>query len=41
MLGVGADNGLLLRSIHQALGAVGRDRMPAPSLDPADGRDVD
>ncbi|MDP6444139.1 MAG: aldolase/citrate lyase family protein [Pirellulaceae bacterium] len=40
MLGVGADNGLLLRSIHQALQAVDRDRMPAPSLDPADGRDV-
>jgi 2-keto-3-deoxy-L-rhamnonate aldolase RhmA/quercetin dioxygenase-like cupin family protein len=37
MLGVGADNGLLLRSIHQALQAVDRDRMPAPSLDPADG----
>ena len=28
MLGVGADNGLLLRSIHQALQAVDRDRMP-------------
>jgi 2-keto-3-deoxy-L-rhamnonate aldolase RhmA/quercetin dioxygenase-like cupin family protein len=40
MLGVGADNGLLLRSIHQALQAVDRDRLPAPSLDPADGRDV-
>ena len=40
MLGVGADNGLLLRSIHQALQAVDRDRMPAPSLDPADGREV-
>ena len=40
MMGVGADNGLLLRSIHQALQAVDRDRMPAPSLDPADGRAV-
>ncbi len=40
MLGVGADNGLLLRSIHQALQAVDRDRMPGPSLDPADGHDV-
>ncbi len=40
MLGVGADNGLLLRSIHQALQAVDRDRLPAASLDPADGRDV-
>ncbi len=40
MMGVDADSGLLLRSIHQALDAVDRDRMPAPSLDPADGRDV-
>ena len=40
MLGVGADSGLLLRSIHQALQAVDRDRLPAPSLDPADGRAV-
>jgi 2-keto-3-deoxy-L-rhamnonate aldolase RhmA/quercetin dioxygenase-like cupin family protein len=40
MMGVGADNGLLLRSIHQALQAVDRDRMPAPSLDPADGRAI-
>lgn len=40
MLGVGADNGLLLRAIHQALQAVDRDRVPAPSLDPSDGRDV-
>jgi 2-keto-3-deoxy-L-rhamnonate aldolase RhmA/quercetin dioxygenase-like cupin family protein len=40
MLGVGADNGLLLRSIHQTLQAVGRDRMPAPSLDPSDGRAI-
>ena len=39
MLGVGADNGLLLRAIHQALQAVGRDRKPAPSLDPADGHE--
>ena len=40
MLGMGADNGLLLRSIHQALEAVDRDRVPAPSLDPADGQPV-
>lgn len=40
MLAVGADNGLLLRAIHQALQAVNRDRMPATSLDPADGREV-
>jgi 2-keto-3-deoxy-L-rhamnonate aldolase RhmA/quercetin dioxygenase-like cupin family protein len=41
MLGVGADSGLLLRSLHQALQAVDRDRTPAPSLDPVDGRDVE
>jgi len=40
MLGVGADNGLLLRALHQALQAMDRDRLPAPSLDPADGRAV-
>ena len=40
MLGLGADNGLLLRSIHEALRSVDRDRMPATSLDPADGRAV-
>jgi len=40
MLGVGADSGLLLRSIHQALQAVGRDRLPAPDLDPESGRAV-
>lgn len=40
MLGVGADNGLLLRSIHQSLQAVGRDRRPAPDLDPESGRAV-
>ena len=40
MLGVGADAGLLLRSLHQALEAAGRDRMPSPSLDPDDGRAV-
>ena len=37
MLSLGADSGLLLRSLHQALQAVDRDWMPAPSLDPADG----
>ena len=40
MMGVGSDSGLLLRSMHQALQSVERDRMPAPSLDPAEGRDV-
>ncbi len=38
MLGIGADNGLLLRAIRQALLAVGRDRQPASSLDPAEAR---
>jgi 2-keto-3-deoxy-L-rhamnonate aldolase RhmA len=38
MLGVGTDSGLLLRSLHQALLAVDRDRLLAPSLDPADGQ---
>ena len=40
MMGIGSDSGLMLRSIHQALQAVDRDRLPATSLDPADGRDV-
>jgi len=38
MPGLGSDSGLLLRSLHQALQALNRDRMPATSLDPADGR---
>ena len=40
MLGVGADTGLLLRSLHESLKAVGVDRMPSASFDPADGRAV-
>ena len=40
MLGFGSDCGMLLRSLHQALQSAGRDRLPAPSLDPADGRAV-
>lgn len=40
MPGVGSDTGLLLRSLHQALQAVDRDRLPACSLDPRDGRAV-
>lgn len=40
MMGIGSDTGLMLRSIHQSLQAVDRDRLPAASLDPADGRDV-
>lgn len=39
MLGLGSDTGLLLRSLHQALQTVGSDRLPATSLDPADGRE--
>jgi len=38
MLGLGADSGLLLRSLHQALQAVDCDCLPATSLDPADGQ---
>lgn len=41
MLGLGADAGLLLRSLHEALKAVGRDRLPATSLDPKDGQSLD
>ena len=40
MLGIGSDSGLMLRSVHQALQAVDRDRMPSASLDPADGCDI-
>ena len=40
MLGLGSETGLLLRSLHQALQSVNRDRVPATSLDPADGRAV-
>jgi len=38
MLGTGTDTGLLLRSLHETLKAVGRDRRPATSLNPADGQ---
>ena len=41
MLALGADTGLLLRSLHQSLQAVNSDRMPATSLDPADGRAIE
>jgi 2-keto-3-deoxy-L-rhamnonate aldolase RhmA len=37
MLGLGSDTGLLLRSLHDSLKAVERDRRPATSLDPKDG----
>ena len=40
MLALGADSGLLLRSLHQSLKEVDRDRLPATSLDPADGHDI-
>ena len=38
MLALGTDSGLLMRSLHQSLQKVDRDRLPATSLDPADGR---
>ncbi len=38
MLGLGSDTGLLCRSLHQSLQAIRRDRQPATSLDPRDGR---
>ena len=37
MLALGTDSGLLLRSLHQSLQEVDRDRSLATSLDPADG----
>lgn len=40
MPGLGADTGLLFRSLHQALRAVGRDLHPATSLDARDGRAI-
>ncbi|MBC8353997.1 MAG: cupin domain-containing protein [Planctomycetes bacterium] len=40
MFGIGSDTGLLSRALHQALLTVGGDRLPATSLDPADGRVV-
>ena len=40
MLGLGSDTGLFLRSLHESLKAVGRDRRPATSLNPKDGQVV-
>ena len=40
MLALGTDSGLLLRSLHQSLQEVDRDRLPATSLDPADGKKI-
>lgn len=34
MIGIGSDTGLFLRSLHEALQAVDRDRMPTTSLNP-------
>ncbi len=34
MIGLGSDTGFLISSLHQSLKAVGRDRMPAASLNP-------
>ena len=38
MLALGNDSGLLLRSIHQSLREIGRDRSLATSIDPIDGQ---
>ena len=38
MLGLASDTGLMLRALHQALQVVDRDRSPATSLSPTDGR---
>ena len=40
MLALGPDSGLLMRSLHQSLQEVDCDRLPATSLDPADGESV-
>ena len=40
MVGLGGDASLLLRALRERLAVVGRDRLPAPSLDPRDGRAV-
>ena len=40
MLGIGSDSGLLLRSLHDSLKLVGKDRKPATTLDPQDGQAV-
>lgn len=37
MLALGTDTGLLLKSLHDGLRSVGRDRQPATSFDPRDG----
>ena len=40
MLAIGTDGGLMLRSIHESLKKVNRDRSAATSLDPIDGYDL-
>ena len=40
MLAIGTDGGLMLRSLHESLKKVNRDRSPATSLDPMDGHDL-
>jgi len=40
MLAIGTDGGLMLRSIHESLKKVNRDRSAATSLDPMDGHDL-
>ena len=40
MIGLGADMGMLARSLHEMLQAMGRDRLPATGLDPAEGQAV-
>ena len=37
MLAMGTDSGLMLRSLHESLKKVNRDKSPATSLDPEDG----
>ena len=40
MLAIGTDSGLMLRSLHESLKKVNRDRSAATSLDPMDGHDL-
>ena len=40
MLAIGTDGGLMLRSLHESLKKVNRDRSAATSLDPIDGYDL-
>ena len=40
MLAIGTDGGLMLRSLHESLKKVNRDRSAATSLDPMDGHDL-